>query len=211
MTGPKHLWSGDWERESSAAAASRARLVPPEAPEISEIPPSAPAARLPWSASARRGWIAVGAAAAVVVAVAIILLSSGSNPQRTAQQAAVPPTQSPQSQPTQPFQLPQPSSQPTQPAIAAVPNQPPVHWLGMEIVAGQNGGVVIETVPIGSVGDQAGLDPGDLIVSVDGHAITTTPQLRGTIAGMRTGDQVSITVERGSSVYSTSFPLPQGP
>jgi S1-C subfamily serine protease len=208
MTGPKHLWSGDWERESEEAAASRARLTP-SAPAASELPP--PASTAARRAAPRpRGWMAFAAATAIAIAVAIVLLGGSSSPKSPAPQAAAQAGQA-----TQPFGLTQPTppvqAAPSQPAVAAVPNQPHVHWLGMEIVAGQNGGVVIETVRIGSVGDQAGLDPGDQIVSVDGHAITTTPQLRGVISGMRPGDQVSITVERGSSVYSTSFPLPQGP
>jgi hypothetical protein len=43
MASPKHLWSGDWERDSADAAASRASAPPP--PAVEE-PPAVPAR--PW-------------------------------------------------------------------------------------------------------------------------------------------------------------------
>jgi membrane-associated protease RseP (regulator of RpoE activity) len=73
MTSPKHLWSGDWERESAAAAAARRHVRRPDPePEPEERAAPAPAKRRVTLPSIPRP-----SRAAVLVTAAILLLAGG--------------------------------------------------------------------------------------------------------------------------------------
>jgi S1-C subfamily serine protease len=65
--------------------------------------------------------------------------------------------------------------------------------LGIEADAGA---FVYDVIP-GSGAEAAGLQPGDVIVAIDGEAITTNEDLGPAIAQHEPGDQVEVTIDRG--------------
>ena len=95
------------------------------------------------------------------------------------------------------------------PPAAATVSQPsgPVDWLGMQIESLPPDSVVIDTVASGSSAEQAGLEPGDVIVEVNGRAITTPNDISSATASLRAGSYVSIQVSRGSTLFSTDAVL----
>ena len=95
------------------------------------------------------------------------------------------------------------------PPAAATVSQPsgPVDWLGMQIESLPPDSVVIDTVASGSSAEQAGLEPGDVIVEVNGRAITTPSDISSATASLRAGSYVSIQVSRGSTLFSTDAVL----
>ena len=60
----------------------------------------------------------------------------------------------------------------------------------------RNDGVFIDSVMTGSAADMAGLKSGDVVVSVEGDKISTTPELQERIARQRPGDKVNVKVIR---------------
>jgi putative serine protease PepD len=94
-------------------------------------------------------------------------------------------------------------------------------WLGVEqgtdLGAAQagaegvvNGAVVGEVWP-GSSADRAGLRPGDVIVQVDGHAVTGINDLITEIRGREVGSDVILTVSRDGERYWRSVQLEERP
>ena len=69
------------------------------------------------------------------------------------------------------------------------------------------GGVRVATVETGSAADSAGLKAGDVIVSVDGHAVKTPAQLRAIIAADQPGDTITLIVHRGGSTKTLKATL----
>jgi len=219
MTGPKHLWSGDWERESASAEDDLAQLAPP-AP--SHPLPAGPTNRQRWRPNARS--LAAGIAILIVAIVAVALATTlgGSSKPRSVQttaQATVPfgitppngivPNQTIPSPtlptPTVPAQTP-----PVQPAPSPISNQPIVEWLGMQIVNSPEG-EVINTVGLGSAGDADGFEPGDLIDSINGQSISTAKQIRAAVENVGLGKQVTIEISRGSTIINTRVTLTARP
>jgi hypothetical protein len=187
MTGPNHLWSGDWERESAEAGESLGELAP--FPEPSDAPLPAPLAPQRARAGPRRrprqrrfglGWLAVACGLLVLVGVGFALggvFSSSTTPQQVTQRQTA----------------------------------RPVYWLGMEISNDPYGRVVIQTVALGSEADAARLDPGDIISSVNNRQIGSVSQLRSAVAHLPKGDQVEVQVGRGSAMYTTAVTLAAPP
>lgn len=68
------------------------------------------------------------------------------------------------------------------------------------------GAVVVEVVP-GSVAEEIGLTPGDVITEVSGVAVEDSRSLRNRIGTMRPGSEVEITVRRGSDIETYSVVL----
>ncbi|MEH6556633.1 MAG: DegQ family serine endoprotease [Oceanicoccus sp.] len=60
----------------------------------------------------------------------------------------------------------------------------------------QQKGVVIAEVQSGSAADTAGLEAGDIVISIDGDAVETSAQLRNEIGQRRIGDKLKITLLR---------------
>lgn len=209
MTGPKHLWSGDWERDSAEPAAPLppARPTGPHGPPAAQTAPPADRPR-PHTSLRRSAPLAIVLAATVLAAGAVIAVATSNGngtpprkpaPQQTTPNAfAVPPSM------TTPQTIPSVAPPTTTNTGPTGPTRR-VAWLGMEIVNAPGGGAVIETVKLGSEGDQVGLNPGDLITSLNGHQITDPSQIRSAIAGLRSGAETMISVDRGSSEYATTI------
>jgi membrane-associated protease RseP (regulator of RpoE activity) len=201
MNGPKHLWSGNWEEDSSSAPDELTpRHVAPR-PPAPVAPPAQP--KTPEQPARRRmrgpAWVALGAIILVAVAGAAVLTSGGSSPKHHA--AAVTPT------------IPAPSLAATTPTTTQppTPSSPPVSWLGMELVTVPPGGATVETLKLGSEGDQAGLSPGDVILEINNHPVTGAGDIAKAISGEHTGDKVALQISHGSSLFQTVVTLGASP
>jgi hypothetical protein len=192
MRAPKHLWSGDWERESAALSEELASLE--ELPGVASEPAPPPAAVKDAPAS-RRGWtwpnlgalrillptppvrrfVAVGFVLLAVLAAAAYGLGAV---------------------------LGEAQSQSSTTASGG-----PMAWLGMEVETLAPSGVVVATAPPGSQGERAGLEPGDVIVSIGNRIVNGTSDIAGAISGMHAGQRVPIEVSRGSTPFTTNVTL----
>jgi serine peptidase DegS len=72
-----------------------------------------------------------------------------------------------------------------------------------------HGGVVIAYV--GSPGQQAGLEPGDLLLSIDGIAITSAEDARARIASSKPGSTLTVRYQRGSSQFNVKVRVAEQP
>lgn len=200
MTGRKHLWSGNWEEDSSAAPNELAerRLTPRPGPAVT--PPTE--TKTPEQPARRRmrgpAWVALGALILVAVAGAAVLTSGGNSAK--SKLAIVP-------------AAPVPSLAATTPTTtqAPTPSSPPVSWLGMELVTVPPGGATVETLKLGSESDQAGLSPGDVILEINNHSVTGTGDIAKTISGLHAGDKVALQISHGSSLFQTVVTLGASP
>lgn len=209
MGGPKHLWSGDWQQESAAAASDNVAVRRP-APQDDEsaVPlprpargsrddePAVPARRpapaqrarpIAWRPGLRRGApiaLAVLILAAAGYGVTTLLDSSGSPASASG---------------TGPLA--------TQASTIAAGAPRRVSWLGMEIVTLPPGAAVIETVQLGSPGNAAGLEPGDVILQINNRPIHAATDIAAAISGLRAGDRVQMQISYGSALYQTEATL----
>ncbi len=188
MSSPKHLWSGDWERDSASAAADRAN-VPLPAPAPAEPapvapPPPRPPSRLTRTLAAvralgarlgdlrlrprqRRLALLVALAALVIVGGAIALNSSGGGSGPAAVNASTP-------------------------------------WLGLQMESLPVNRVLVAGVTPGSPADRAGVGVGDLILGVNGKSVSSPGDVDAALARLRAGDKVKLQIGRGP----VSFTLP---
>jgi membrane-associated protease RseP (regulator of RpoE activity) len=197
MTAPRHLWSGDWQRESAAAAEERAaRRHPDEAPVE---PPPAESPRGP-SALGRalaamrdanfrriRGAVLIGiatllSAGAAYAGVSALESSGTANPARSQHASAV---------------------------------SRPRAWLGVQTTSFPltDGAMIIDVLP-GSPADAAGLRPGEVITEVDNRPVRTPADLESALASLHAGDRARIGYQLGPSTYTTQVvlqPRPSGP
>ncbi len=202
MSGPKHLWSGNWERESEHAAEQRPERLP--MPEPEQPQPEPPAPRQKRGVPARYAWAAAAFVLVLVVGIALASTLGGSSnkpkPHTTTVRSARPTTTTNNSSGGAALQQPTTTTTPAG-------TGPTATWLGMEIVTGPSGAAV-SALQLGSVADQAGFEPGDVITSINSHQINTVPQLAAATAGMRMGGTVNVEVLRNSSyVLLSAVPL----
>jgi PDZ domain-containing protein len=99
----------------------------------------------------------------------------------------------------------------TAPAAAPASGGAPAAWLGMEIQALPFGGVVVVTVAPGSPAEQAGLEPGDEFVQINGRPINSPADISAAISGLQPGDQIQIEISRGSAFFTTQATLAAQP
>lgn len=194
MNGPRHLWSGDWEDESSARAAElaaqRAR-APRDAPEP-PAPEREPAEtrRRPTLRErvanfrrrhARRLRLAllVGVLTLLGAGAAYAVSSAFTGGTSSHQQAAV--------------------------------SGPQNAWLGIEMVSSPSGGVMVARVAPKSPAQAAGIRPGDVITQIDTEPIVTPAIAAAAIDGLQPGDHVAIQLQRGANTYSTDVTLATQP
>jgi membrane-associated protease RseP (regulator of RpoE activity) len=100
------------------------------------------------------------------------------------------------------------SGNPASAPVSAAALNEAQRWLGVQLVPLTHGGVAIETVSQTGAGAAAGLEPGDVLSQIDGHSIFTLGDAARAIDAMSPGDQAVIVINRGSEIYSTSFPMP---
>ena len=180
MSSPKHLWSGDWERDSAAAAADRANqpAPAPAAAQPAEVPapPAAPSAPGRAPAGARRPGararplrlpprrrrlaLAVALAALVIVGGALALSSSSGGSAPGTVSASTP-------------------------------------WLGLQMESLPVARVLVASVVPGSPADRAGVGVGDLILGINGKAVSSPGDVDSRLAGLRKGDRVTLQIGRG--------------
>jgi membrane-associated protease RseP (regulator of RpoE activity) len=207
MSGPKHLWSGDWQRESDAASDELAgrRLQPGEPePAVPAPDPARPRPRAPVIPKRLRSPRALG-----ITLVAVLFLAAGafgltallgsSGPQATTSAAA----------PS--FQPAPAATTATIPATPSIAPSPYVSWLGMQIQTLPPGAAVIETVRLGSPGDLAGLEPGDVILAINHRSINGASDIGPAIHGLHAGDHVELQISHGSGLTKTDVTLAAPP
>ena len=68
-------------------------------------------------------------------------------------------------------------------------------------------GVYIAEVTEGGAADQAGLQPGDLLVSIDGTAVTSTSEVTSLLQDHEVGDQIEVQVQRDRQLLSVTVTL----
>lgn len=200
MSGPKHLWSGDWQSETTRPAA-------PRTPVVEQEPEPEPSPARGWN----RRQVAIGlyaalAAAAVTVALVTSLGGSSKPKQRLhgAQHAAAPKKGNSTTSGGRGLTT---SNQTT----ASNPYGPSANWLGMQIDSTPNG-IYIDAMNTSGAADAAGLEPGDQIVAIDNHDINTVRDIQSDTKGLKLGAPVEITVMRSSvQVQSQLIPMMQRP
>ncbi len=196
MSAPRHLWSGDWELESSARrdelAAGRGRPQPPAEPEP-VVPPRRPPAptlrdhlraalalleRVPRPSRRQIRVASVVAALALVCAGAAYAVTSALSG----------------------------SSSPA-PAVA---NQPEA-WLGIDVTNSPYGGVMVTNVVPGSPAYWAGMEAGDVITRINGRQVATPSDVRDVVAGLHPGQRVTVQFEGSGATYNAQIPLRNRP
>ncbi|HET8980761.1 MAG TPA: PDZ domain-containing protein [Solirubrobacteraceae bacterium] len=104
-------------------------------------------------------------------------------------------------------------------ATAATPNPPAspavstrqVNWLGMNIITQPPGIAVVQTVALGTAADRAGINPGDVIVSINGRSITSATDIPAALRGLAAGSQVTLQLAYGSDVSQAELALGKPP
>ena len=188
MNGPRHLWSGDWEDESSAHAeglASRRGL--PEEP--AEPEPVAAAPRESWIRRAIRRLRSVRAPSRRKIRLALLatfLTLLGA----TAAYAVISDSSS--------------SNKRTPEPVVATAGQA---WLGIRLANAGVRGALVSSVAPGSPAAAAGIRPGDLITQLDTEPIVAPAVFVSALSGLQPGDKVDIQLQRGASQYSAHVVL----
>ena len=193
MSGPKHLWSGDWELDSSAARQEfdRRRGRPVEEKPPAPAPaPREPAPRPSLGARALAAIRALSAGAqrtrelrSVVAIVIAVLLTAAAGYALTALVAD---------------------------AGSGSHAHGPHAWLGVD-VTGSPLGIVVTNVVAGGPGASAGILPGDTLTEIDNQPIGTVDAVTTALSQLRPGQIVPITFSRGLTSYTTQATLSKAP
>jgi len=72
-------------------------------------------------------------------------------------------------------------------------------------------GVIITGVSQGSPAAQAGLEPGDVIIRIDDTPIENTADLRNALGAHKVGDEVQVTIVRGTQQGQVPVRLGESP
>jgi C-terminal processing protease CtpA/Prc len=217
MTTPRHLWSGDWRRESASAAAERAARrahagEPAKAPDEPPSPPPGPSSAqraAAWLREARRravqgararlarrprssgrAWLIVLASVLSAAAAYAVVSSLAGSADGT------------------------PAAGARSSAAASSAHA----WLGADTGSFPSGGGVsapagalVTNVAPGSPADAAGLEPGDVITQIGNRAIATGGDVDAAISRMHAGQRVEIQYQRGPFTDSAQVTLAARP
>jgi PDZ domain len=191
MGAPRHLWSGDWQQESSARAeelASR-RGTLGESPETPEPAANTQPPRQSWMQRLADWWRSGRArrrrrlrVATLVALVAV--LGAGAVWAVTSAIAGGGGKKHP-------------------PAVASG-SRP---WLGIDGSSWPGGGVLVDRVHPGSPAQAAGIKPGDVITQIDTEPIAEPAILTAAISGLQPGDRVDIELQRGRAAKTVTVTL----
>ena len=100
---------------------------------------------------------------------------------------------------------------PSGPITANSPYGTSADWLGMQIGASPTG-VFINAMNTSGAAIVSGLEPGDQIVAINNHTISSVPEIRSDTNGLKIGAPVEITVMRSSvEVHSQLIPMMERP
>jgi putative serine protease PepD len=80
-------------------------------------------------------------------------------------------------------------------------------YVGVELQSNSTGGASVSSVQPNSPASKGGLQSGDRITAVDGHAVTTVNQFIATIADYSPGTSVTFTVQRSGSTKNLKITL----
>jgi len=81
-------------------------------------------------------------------------------------------------------------------------------YLGVSVGANTSGtGAVIGTVRAGGPAAAAGVEPGDVVVAVNGKSVTSANELTASIAALRPGDKATLEVRRDGSTRTLTVTL----
>jgi len=83
--------------------------------------------------------------------------------------------------------------------------------VGLEERTDGGQGAIITEISPDSPADDAGIQSGDVVVAVDGHAVDGTGAIIGAIRDHQPGDKVSVTVERGETTETFDVELAERP
>jgi PDZ domain len=203
MSSPRHLWSGDWQLDSAAAADElarrRAQTPEPEDP-TPELPPRPSLrerivaalrslrrsfrylltrARAAWQRGRGRRRFALGVLLVVLVVAgvafaAVSLIGSAGNGSQTASVGR--------------------------------------GWLGItHMENAPSGGVVITAIAQGSPAASSGLEPGDVITQIGNQPVQSVGDVNAALAGLVAGNSVQIQFNRGPAAFSTLATLANQP
>jgi S1-C subfamily serine protease len=194
MSAPRRLWSGDWRQESADLSEElAARRAGAQAARAETAPPPTREPENGTVRSRRRGAPAVRISPrlkkVIPIALAALLILAGAA-----------------------YGLNAVLDSPGTPAGAAT-SQPSrsVLWLGMQIESVLPGAAVVDTVALGSSAERAGMEPGDVIVAVNGRAVHSAGDITDALAGLGMGDAVEIQASRGSTPFTTHATLAAPP
>jgi PDZ domain len=195
MSGPKHLWSGDWESESGAAGGRPAPLPrpadrePAQFPQVDRAPEPARPPRVDRAAAPavppradrvgrrrrRRG--VSGLRGAVLIAILALLVAGAAYAVSSSDNTGL---------------------------RNATAGQTP--WLGVQLLSAP-AGVLVGWVAPGSPAQAAGLRAGDLITQVQGRPVVTPINVIDAVQALSPGQTVQLGVQRGPHYFTATATL----
>ncbi len=84
-------------------------------------------------------------------------------------------------------------------------------YLGIATGDAKTGGATVGSVQPGSPAENAGLQQGDVIRTIDGKAVTSSEDVVSAISGRSPGDKITLGIERGGQTRSVTVTLEQQP
>ena len=219
MTAPRHLWSGDWRRESTEAAEELARR---QALSDRSARPARPKPASPQQPD------------------------STASPPEPRPKPASPPKPKPTPPPARPTEPPRRTRRHSEPAKAALARlrglrapaavlttlavlfgagvgyaavsaltngsstagNPAVAWLGVQMSnLSPATGVMLASVVPGGPADRAGLEAGDVITLVENRQVHAPSDVVSALAGMHPGQQIELEYDRGPILHTTLVTL----
>jgi membrane-associated protease RseP (regulator of RpoE activity) len=211
MTQPKHLWSGDWERESDAAA--REQPSPPAAPEPREPQPPPQPPRPSTYLTRRLVALTVIAAVVLVAAVwAATSLTDSSNSSSSAPSAGTNAgTSTAGATATQP-------AFPTGTGTNGTGTAPPSATSAAPPASASNAdslGLVLQSVPVnhvivqavvpGSAAESVGIGAGDQLLSVNGHPVHSPDDVATILGKLPKGSRLTLQLIQGSAQITATI------